>query len=69
MVNSGVRVTKDWDPRNEAGCTSVVPVICPIIFKCRYLVPVICSIDTPGGVVASGSSLVLPRAAAVEIEL
>jgi hypothetical protein len=42
--------------------TSIVPIICPIIFK--YLGPVIYSTGTPGDVVASGSSLVLPRAAA-----
>jgi hypothetical protein len=39
-----------------------VPVIYPIIFK--YLVPVNYSNGTPGDFVASGSSLLLPRAAA-----
>jgi hypothetical protein len=40
-----------------------VPIIYPI--TCKYRVPVIYSTGTPGGfVVASGSSLVLPRAAA-----
>jgi hypothetical protein len=33
-----------------------------IMFKC--LVPVNCAIGSPGGFIASGSSLVLPRAAA-----
>jgi hypothetical protein len=41
--------------------TSIVPAIYPIIHK--YLVPVIYSIGTPGNLVASGSSLLLPRAA------
>jgi hypothetical protein len=45
------------------GCRSIVPITYPIMFK--YLVPAIYSIGTTtGGVVASGSSLVLPRAAA-----
>ena len=43
--------------------TSIVPIIYPI--TCKYRVPVIYSTGTPGDfVVASGSSLVLPRAAA-----
>jgi hypothetical protein len=62
MVNSGVRGTKDRNLRTEGDYRNIVPIIYPIIFK--YLVPVIYSIGTPGGVVASGSSLVLPRAAA-----
>ena len=37
VVNSGVRGTKDLDLRTEVGCTSIVPVIYPTIFK--YLVP------------------------------
>jgi hypothetical protein len=63
MVNSGARgTTKDWNLRTEVGCTNIVPITYPIMSK--YLVPVIYSIGTPGDVVASGSSLVLPRAAA-----
>jgi hypothetical protein len=64
MVNSGVRGTKDRNLRTEVDCKSIVPTTCPIIFK--YLVPVIYSnsTGTPGGFIASGSSLVLPRAAA-----
>ena len=62
MVNSGVRGTKDKNLRTEVDCRSAVPIICPIISK--YLVPVIYGICTTGDVVASGSSLVLPRAAA-----
>jgi hypothetical protein len=69
VVNSGARGTKDRNlrPQDRGGLVfysnaSIVPIICPIIFK--YLVPVIYSTGTPGGVVASGSSLELPRAAA-----
>jgi hypothetical protein len=61
MVNSGARGTEDRNFRTEVDCTSIVPIICPIISK--YLVPVIYSVRTPGDAVASGSSLVLPRAA------
>jgi hypothetical protein len=62
MGNSGVRGAKNRDLRTEVGCTSIVPIIYPTIFK--YLVPVNYTTGTPGGFVASGSSLVLPRAAA-----
>jgi hypothetical protein len=61
MVNSGARGTKDRNLRTRAGCTLSVPITYPITFK--YLVPVIYSAGAPGGVVASGSLLVLPQAA------
>jgi hypothetical protein len=41
---------------------SIAPIIYPIMFKC--LVPVNYATGAPGDFVASGSSLVLPRAAA-----
>jgi hypothetical protein len=44
------------------GCTGIVPIIYPTMFK--YQVPVIYATGAPGDFVASGSSLVLPRAAA-----
>jgi hypothetical protein len=47
--------------------TSIAPITCPITYKYRVLIPVIYtgSTGTPGDfVVASGSSLVLPGAAA-----
>ena len=56
IVNSGVRGTEDWNLRTEVGCTSIVPIIYPTMFK--YLVPVIYSAGTPGDVVASGFGLV-----------
>jgi hypothetical protein len=62
MVNSGARGTKGRNLRTEVDCKSIVPMIYPTIFK--YLVPVIYSAVTPGEFFASGSSLVLPRAAA-----
>ena len=64
MVNSGVRGTKNKGLRTKVDCTSIVPIIYPIIFK--YQVPVIYTTGTLGdfAFVASGSSLVLPRAAA-----
>jgi hypothetical protein len=68
MVNSGARDTVRRTGTLDRGGlvfysnASIVPITYPIIFK--YLVPVIYSPGTPGGVVASGSSLVLPRAAA-----
>jgi hypothetical protein len=62
MVNSGARGTKNKGLRTEVGCTSIIPIIYPIIFKCK--VPVIYTAGAPGDFVASGSSLVLPRAAA-----
>ena len=55
MVNSGVRGTKDRNLRTEGGCTGIVPIIYPTIFK--YLVPVNYTNGTPGDFVASGSSL------------
>jgi hypothetical protein len=57
-----MRGAKDWSLRTEVDCTSIVPVVCPATFKC--LAPVICGAGAPEGFVASGSSLVLPRAAA-----
>jgi hypothetical protein len=62
MVNSGVRSEKDRDLRTEVSFAPIVSIVYPTTFK--HLVPVIYSIGGPGGVVASGSSLVLPRAAA-----
>ena len=62
VVNSGVRGKEDWILRTEAGCTSIVPIIYPTMFK--YLAPAIYGVGTPGDVVASGSLLVLPRSAA-----
>jgi hypothetical protein len=44
------------------GYTLIVPIIYPAMFK--HLAPAIYSFGTTGDVVASGSSLVLPRAAA-----
>ena len=41
--------------------TSIVPIVYPITYK--YRVPVIYATGAPGDFVASGSSLVLPRAA------
>jgi hypothetical protein len=65
MANSGARGTKSRNPKTEVDCRSIVPIICPIMFK--YLAPVIYSVGlvqhcTPGDVASSGSSLVLPRA-------
>jgi hypothetical protein len=62
MVNSVGGGTKDRNLGIGVGCALIVPVICPITFK--HLAPVIYSAGAPGDVVASGSSLVLPRAAA-----
>jgi hypothetical protein len=62
MVSSGVWGAKDRNLRTEVGCRSIIPIIYPIIFK--HLVPAIYSVGAPGDVVASGSSLVLPRAPA-----
>jgi hypothetical protein len=62
MVYSRVRGTKDKNLKTEVGCRSVVPIIYLTIIK--HLVPVICSTGTTGDVAASGSSLMLPRAAA-----
>jgi hypothetical protein len=65
----GVRRTGIQEPQDRGGLvfysntnTSIVPIIYPIIFK--YLVPVYYTTGTPGDFIASGSSLVLPRAAA-----
>jgi hypothetical protein len=70
----GVRYdTTDRNLRTEVDCkvlplyeyrTYRQPTAYPTIFKYLYLVPVIYSVGTPGGFVASGSSLVLPRTAA-----
>jgi hypothetical protein len=67
MVNSGVWGKKDSNPRSGGlvfySNTGRIPIIYPITYK--YRVPVIYTTGTPGDfVVASGSSLVLPRAAA-----
>jgi hypothetical protein len=66
MVNSGVRGKKDRNPRSVYWCSTLIRAeylfVYPIIFKC--LVPVNYTTGTPGGFVTSGSSLVLPRAAA-----
>jgi hypothetical protein len=62
MVSSEARGAKDWGLVIEVGCALIVPIIYPIISK--YLVPLIYSTGTPGDVVASGSLLVLLRAAA-----
>ena len=53
---------KDRNIRIGVGCALIVPIIHPTTFK--YLAPVIYSTGTPGDIAASGSSLVLPRAAA-----
>jgi hypothetical protein len=71
MVKSGVRGTrkKDRNLRTTADCTLSVPIIYPTctIFKYLVLAPEIYStvlaLQAPGDAVASGSSLVLPRAA------
>jgi hypothetical protein len=55
MVNSGARGKKGRNP-------SRIPIIYPITFKCLVLVNY--TTGTLGGFVASGSSLVFPRAAA-----
>ena len=74
FVNSraGVRNKNDDQPQDRGGLVfysskSIVPITCPITYKYRVLIPVIYtgSTGTPGDfVVASGSSLVLPGAAA-----
>jgi hypothetical protein len=78
MANSGVQRTKDWNLRTEVDWYSAL--IRVFEYRVSYLlstyhiqalsvVPVNCSIgiNTPGGAVASGSSLVLPRAAAATV--
>jgi hypothetical protein len=62
VVNSGARGKKDRNLRTEVGCRSAVSIIYPTMFKC--LAPVIYGAGAPGDFFASGSSLVLPRAAA-----
>jgi hypothetical protein len=61
MVNPGVRGTKQ-ERRPTSGPGLGVSNFYPIMFKC--LVPANYSNGTPKDLVASGSSLVLPRAAA-----
>ena len=64
VVNPGVRGKKDRNPRWLVFCSNTgrIPAICPVMSKC--LVPVNYAAGAPGDFVASGSSLVLPRAAA-----
>jgi hypothetical protein len=68
VVNSRSGGCEGQEPQDRSALvnysnTSVAPIIYPI--TCKHRVPVICSAGTPGDfVVASGSSLVLPRAAA-----
>jgi hypothetical protein len=67
MVNSGVRGTKDRNPRTEVDWYSTlirVEYQLSILSCFKCLVPVNYTTGTPGDFVASGSSLVLPRAAA-----
>jgi hypothetical protein len=71
--NKGIWLIQECGVRRKTGTpdrgglvfysnTGRIPIIYPIIFK--YLLPVNYTTGTPGDAVASGSSLVLPRAAA-----
>ena len=64
MVNSRARGTKDMNLRTGVDCinTPIVPIFYPTTSK--HLVLAIYSSGTSGGVVALGSSLLFPRAAA-----